>query len=380
MDPIQIVYFTIICVGLIIFSGLFSMIEIAIFTCPMAKIQAEIDNNNKSAVDLMNLKNLIHDTIASIVIMNNIINIGGMFFIGILTQQWLSPHYPILGNYIMPSLMVILVIIFGEVVPKSIGETYNIAISLRVSKFIKVLNKILSVPIKILSFFTRFISKDTPVTSEDEIKDLVNLGGKSGAIEDYEKEIIENIFNLNDVTAKSIMSHRVHMSALDETTKILDISADDLENLHSRIVIYDDDLDHITGIVLQKDILLAHAKDREIIMLSEIAHPSHTVYEDVTAQHLLELFKKTRQHLFVVIDKEGGTCGVVTLEDVLEEIVGEIQDETDDENEDSKKEEVVEERIAELNVLETPSSDDKNTKENDADNDTNGLKTSDSAI
>lgn len=379
MTPFEIkIYFTITCIGLILFSGLFSMIEIAIFTCPMAKIQAEIDKGNVAAIKLMSLKNLIHDTIASIVIMNNVVNIGGSFLIGRLSQSiFVSEQYQFMGTYVLPGIIIILVIIFGEVVPKSIGETYNISISLRVAKFIRVLNVILAVPIKILSFFTGFISKDAPLTSEDEIKDLVNLGGKSGAIEDYEKEIIENIFNLNDVTAKSIMSHRVHMSALDESTKILDISANDLENLHSRIVIFDNDLDHITGIVLQKEILLAHAQDREIITLSEIAHPSHTVYEDVTAQHLLELFKKTRQHLFVVIDKEGGTCGVVTLEDVLEEIVGEIQDETDDENEESLKEEEVEERIAELNVLETP----RNDNNSDSNNiDQNDLKIPDTTI
>ena len=204
-----------------------------------------------------------------------------------------------------------------------------------------------------------------PLTSEDAIIDLVNLGGKSGAIEDYEHEIIRNIFKLNDITAKSIMTHRVHMSALDESTKVLDLTAEELADLHSRIIIYDDDLDHITGIVLQKDILVAHAKGKEILTLKEIAKPCHTVYENVTAQHLLELFKKTRQHLFVVIDSEGGTSGVVTLEDVLEEIVGDIHDESDDLNEEEIKEGEKEERLSELNLIGPTQVDEPETNDSD---------------
>lgn len=372
METSDIIIFTMSCLTLVLFSGLFSMIEIAIFTSPLSKIQAEADAGKASAFVLLKIKEKMDESIAAIVIMNNIVNIGGSMMVGRLTLEMLKDH-PAIQN-VVTAAVVILVIIFGEVVPKNLGEAYNTTIALKVSRALTVLIWALALPIKLLSVFTKFIrSKNIHPTSEDEIKDLVNLGGKSGAIEDYEGEIIQRIFNLNDITAEKIMTHRVHMSALEETTKILDITAEDLGDLHSRIVIYDDDLDHITGMVLQKDILLAHAGDKKIVTLKEISHPCHTVYENVTAQHLLELFKKTRQHLFVVIDEEGGTSGVVTLEDVLEEIVGEIHDETDDEDEETQKEESKEERLAEMNVLETPQKPDAQTEEQQANSDETAL-------
>ena len=354
MAPDLILLFIVTILGIVFLSALFAMVEVAILTIPVSKIQAEIDIGNHSAVTLMKLKDKLEDTIASVVIMNNVVNIGGSFIIGVLSHEYLK-EYEILEKYIIPVIVIILIIVFGEVLPKIIGEAYNDKIAFKSASLTYFLGRILSIPVAMLSFLTKFFRQNNlPLTSEDEIKDLVNLGGKSGAIESYEHEIIQNIFKLNDITAKSIMTHRVHLSAHDESTKVLDLSAEELADLHSRIIIYDDDLDHITGIVLQKDILMAHAKGKEILTLKEIAKPCHTVYENVTAQHLLELFKKTRQHLFVVIDSEGGTSGVVTLEDVLEEIVGEIHDESDDLNEEEIKEEEKEERLSELNLIGPP--------------------------
>lgn len=354
METNQIILFMMTVFGIVALSAFFSMVEIAILTIPISKIQAEIEIGNHAAIKLMKLKEKMNDTIASIVLMSNIVNIGGTFLIGVLSAEYLK-DYTLTQQYLFPILWVLLIIVFAEILPKSIGEAYNIKIAFNVASFVYLLSRLLAVPIKILSYFTKFIRRNKmPLTSEDEIIDLVNLGGKSGAIESYEREIIQNIFKLNDITAKSIMTHRVHMSAHDESTKVLDLSAEELADLHSRIIIYDDDLDHITGIVLQKDLLMAHAKGKEILTLKEIAKPCHTVYENVTAQHLLELFKKTRQHLFVVIDSEGGTSGVVTLEDVLEEIVGDIHDESDDLNEAEIKEEEKEERLSELNLIGPP--------------------------
>ncbi len=356
----------IVSIGLlVIFSALFSMIEVAVLTVPISKIQAELDLGNPAAKTLMKLKEKLEGTVATIVILNNVVNIGGTFFIGFMAEKSLN-DFPLIQKYLIPTLVITLIIIFGEVVPKIVGETFNAKIALKTATLIHILSQFLSIPTQMLSFLTKSIRKNnTPLTSEDAIIDLVNLGGKSGAIEDYEHEIIRNIFKLNDINAKAIMTHRVHMSALDESTKVLDLSAEELADLHSRIIIYDDDLDHITGIVLQKDILVAHAMGKEILTLKEIAKPCHTVYENVTAQHLLELFKKTRQHLFVVIDSEGGTSGVVTLEDVLEEIVGEIHDESDDLNEDEIKEGEKEERLSELNLIGPAHEDDSESNDYD---------------
>jgi len=351
MDANQILVFIIILSVVVLLAGIFSMIEIAILTMPISKIQSEIDRGVPAASILMKLKLKLEDTVATIVIMNNIASIGGTFLIGILSTVYLKDSL-LIQNYIMPLAMVILITIFGEALPKVLGESYNIKISLYSANLIYFLSKILAVPNRGISFFTKFgRSKNASQASEDEIIDLVNWGCKSGSIEGYEREIIQNIFNLNDITAKSIMTHRVHMSALEESTKVLDLTASDLIKLHSRIIIYDKDLDHITGIVLQKDLLVAHADGKEILTLKSISKPCPTVFENVTAQHLLDLFKKTRQHLFVVIDSEGGTSGVVTLEDVLEEIVGDIHDESDDLKGESNKDLKKEERLSELNLI-----------------------------
>jgi CBS domain containing-hemolysin-like protein len=168
------------------------------------------------------------------------------------------------------------------------------------------------------------------VGSEEEIRILANVGNKAGTISPQESELIRKAFLLNDVTAKDMMTHRLKVSQLPAETALSELRPQQIEELHSRILVTEGgDLDKIQGVIHQRDILLALARGQTDLTVANVKTAAHFVYEATPAHRLLRDFQRTRQHLFVVVDEYGGTSGVVSLEDVLEELVGEIEDEVD---------------------------------------------------
>ena len=193
--------------------------------------------------------------------------------------------------------------------------------------------------------FVRMLGLEKEVFDEtvtqDEILTLVDIGEENGAIEQGEKELIENVFDFTDVTAGDLLTHRTSMTAVP-----LDISEEDLlkvieETGYSRIPVYDGNVDKIIGVLGTKNYLLNRLhRAGERKSLKDLLYPPHYVPESVHAANLLSEMKKNKVHMAVVVDEFGGTAGIITMEDLLEEIVGSIYDETDDpaaEDEDIKE-------------------------------------------
>jgi len=318
-----IVLILIVIVG----SGIFSTIEAALFSVPLNKARILSEQKKRGAKSLISIKENMHRYITVIVIFNNIFNIVGSMMVGIVALN-------ILGNAwigLVSAILTFLIIIFGEIIPKSIGESYASLISLFVAKPLILMAKLFSPFVLVIDFLTRPFNKKKGKVSEDEIKILSHLGHMEGSIEADEKEMIQKVFMLNDISAKDIMTPRTVIEALDGEATLKESEEKIYSLPHSRLPIYKENLDCIIGICHQRDLLIALSKDKKDGKIKEFKKDDSLLFvsENMKVDELIPLFQKQKTHLAIVKDGFNGTAGVITLEDVLEQIVGEIVDETD---------------------------------------------------
>jgi CBS domain containing-hemolysin-like protein len=321
--------------ALVLASGLTSMSEAALFSVPISKVYLARDKNRSGSSRLAAIKENMQRPISALVILNNLINILGSVMVGYKAADVLGNDWK---GYFAGSLT-FLIIVFSEIIPKTIGERYNLGISLIAAIPLTLISWILWPAILVIEQIARpFSGKSSKaVTSEDEIRMMANMGKNAGLISGDESRLISNAFRLNDVTAREIMTHRLDLASLENDTPLEEINPSELDMTHSRFVVTRaGDLDDIAGIIYLRDLLLALAGDRTGLKVGDLKKPAHMVHDSTPAHQLLHQFQVKRQHLFVVLDEYGGTSGVVSLEDVLEELVGEIIDETDPDEEESR--------------------------------------------
>ncbi len=313
---------------IVLLSGLVSLVEAALFSVPISRVHIAVEQRRKGARLLLRIKQNLQRPIGALVILNNAVNIGGSLFVGEEANAVFGDRWK--GLYV--ALYTFLFIIAAEIVPKTLGERFAEPVALKSAPLLWVLTRLLLPVIWLVERITLPFSKgdDPHIVSEDEIRAMASLGNTEGSISRHENELIRKVFKLNDVTAKDIMTHRLKLSFLSGDSLLSEVKLEEIERLHSRILIAaDGDLDKINGVVYQRDLLLALAQGRTNLTVGELKHPVHFVYEATPGHRLLREFQRTHQHLFVVVDEYGGTCGIVSLEDVLEELVGEIEDEMD---------------------------------------------------
>ncbi len=318
-----------IFVVLIVLSGsaLFSGIEAALFSISLSRAKVLAEQKKKGSAALVAVKENIRRPITAIVIFNNTFNIIGSIMVGVIASRIFGSGW--IG--VISAIFTFLIIILGEIIPKTLGENYAEAISLFAATPLIASTKIFSPIIWIIEKITLPFASKNKIVSEEEIRILSHLGHLEGSIEKDEKEMIQKVFRLNDLTAEDIMTPRTVIEAL-EYDKTLDETEDEIYALnHSRLPVYKEDLDDIVGIAHQRNLLIAIGRDQGKKKISEFEEPPIYVSEKMKADELLPFFQKRRCHLAIVRDEFGGTSGVVTLEDVLEQLVGEIVDETDEE-------------------------------------------------
>jgi CBS domain containing-hemolysin-like protein len=312
----------------IIISAICSGVEAALLSVPILKVKQHASETKKSsAIALQRIKEKINRPLVTIVILNNIANIGGSMMVGetaisVFGNAWMG---------VFSALLTFLIIIFGEIIPKTMGENYSLQISLTCAKPILFVTNILMPIVWIIEKITRkFINKKVEfTTNESEIKAMAHIGEKEGAIEANESEMIHRIFELNDVTASKIMTPRVAMTYINVNKKLDDIKDFIINSQHSRIIAIEADKDEVKGIVFKNELLTALIEGKGNTLVSDFTHEPNFVMEAMKVNQLLTHFKKTRRHIAVVVDEYGGVSGVVSFEDVLEELTGEIVDETD---------------------------------------------------
>jgi CBS domain containing-hemolysin-like protein len=308
-------------------SALCSLTETVLLSVPEIKVKQWAEKKKPSALALLAIKQKMSRPIATVVILNNIFNIVGSIIIGSLATNILGDAW--LGLF--SGILTFLIILFGEILPKTLGErnAENLALFLVFPvKFITfIFTPLVWLTERAMSPFTK--GKSLPTTNEAEIRLLARIGGTEGVIEADEAEMIHRVFQLNDLTAADLMSPRIIITYLRGDLTLEECQQEIIDSEHTRILIVKESIDEVIGIALKQELLAALIKGKKAEKLADIARSVTFVPETIRADYLLKKFQEIRQHLMVVLDEYGGVAGVITLEDVLEVLTGEIVDETD---------------------------------------------------
>ncbi len=329
----------IVLIILIACSSFFSSAETALTSSNKVKLKTLADDGNKGAKRVLDILESPGKMLSTILIGNNIVNISATSLATTFTID-------VFGNVyvgVATGILTIVVLLFGEIVPKTAANLHAEKMALFYGPAIKglmfILTPVIFIVDKLSAFFLKLfhISADgvyNPMT-ESELKTYVDVSHEDGVIESEEREMILNVFDLGDSLAKDIMIPRIEM-----TTVEVDASYTKLQNLfktslYSRIPVYEEDKDHIIGSVTLKDFFLVSKKtDFDI---RNIMRDIYYTYETKKTDDLLMEMRESANNIAVVLDEYGAAVGLITLEDLLEEIVGEIRDEYDEEEEELLK-------------------------------------------
>jgi len=315
----------IVLIVLIILSGVFSSAEIAMFSLSEFKIRHLVDIKKRHAKLLQKLKSKSHKLLITILIGNNVVNIASAAIATALAID----AFDNAGIGIATGVMTLLILIFGEIVPKAFATKNASKIALFMAPIINGLMYIFYPLVYVFDKLTTSIvpadSSILPKVTEEEVRDIVDLSGEQGSIKKLEKEMIQNIFDLDDTTVEEIMTPRPDVIAFENTKTVEEIIDKIKESGLSRIPVYKDELDNTTGFIHVKDLLYIDPHTK----LKNIARQTFFVPENKRVDQMLREFKSKKMHLAMIVNEHGTVVGLITIEDLLEEIVGEIYDETD---------------------------------------------------
>jgi CBS domain containing-hemolysin-like protein len=310
---------------LLLLSGYFSSAETALFSISKAKAIHLAKQKGHANKLIRKMKADPHRLLSTILIGNNLVNVGASAIATAITIDLFESH----AVGIATGVMTFLILIFGEIFPKSIATRNNILIARLVIFPLYWLSVLFTPLIVFLNFIPKLTGKihKKPIVTEEELMTFVEVVEEEGGIEEEEKELIENIFEFDDTNASEIMAPRADMFVIDvnEELKLEEI----VKSGFTRIPVIDGDIDHVVGILNIKDLLKHQATSDAAIDVRKIMRRPYFVPENKKLDNLLQQFKKRKQHMAIVVDEHGGISGLITLEDAIEEIVGEIIDETD---------------------------------------------------
>lgn len=317
---------TVLVVLVIIFSFIFAMIEAALFSVPLTKAKLLAEKQVFGGKAFLAIKEHPSRPIATLVLLNNITNIVGSIFVGHVATQVLGDST--LGA--VSAVVTFLIVVFGEILPKTIGENYAEHVSLSFAVPLRFLTRLFTPFTYLLEGMTKHFLKKKKYTSEEELRLLSQLGRLEGSIEKDEHDMINRVFTLNDLCARDIMTPRTVMEGVHSTARLNDLGEFLFHKAYSRLPVFGESMDNVVGILSTKKALSTMAQGRSDTLVSEIMDRPFAVSEKLRVDTLLTILQKQRIHMAIVQDEFGGTAGIVTLEDALEQLVGEIVDETDD--------------------------------------------------
>ena len=342
---------------LIFFNAFFAMSEIAIISLNDTKMQKLAEEGNKKAKQIVKLTENPNRFLSTIQI--------GVTLAGFLASASASQNFAdllmnalkhtaivnVIPESVINGISVVLItiitsyfsLVLGELAPKRIAMQVPEKVSFKVVGILLFIAKIAKPFVKVLSVSTNGVVRlfgfdpnaDEENVTEEEIRMMVDVGGEKGVIEDSQKEMIDNIFEFDDLDAGDIMTHRTDMTAIEVSRSLEEVAELAIENGYSRIPVYEDDPDSIVGVLYAKDLLkyVGHNIPADLT-ISKVMRKALYVPETQSCGDLFKAMNDSHTQFAVVVDEYGGTAGIVTLEDVLESIVGNIQDEYDDEDEE----------------------------------------------
>ena len=331
MDPSD-TYQLLILIILLMLSAFFSSCETALMSVNRIRLRALADEGNRRAATALDiLENHTSKMLSAILIGNNVVNISASSLATTLAYSF--------GGYmvsIATMILTVAILIFGEITPKNYATINSEKITLRYIPVISFLMTVMTPVIYVINLVARgvmFLMRVDPDASnnsmtEEELRTIVDVSHEDGVIESDEKEMIYNVFDLGDATAKDIMVPRVHVTVADIESTFDELIAIFREDRYTRLPIYEGSQDNIVGIINMKDLLL-YDRNEEFVISNFLRKP-HFTYEQKNISDLLVEMKDSTFNIAIVLDEYGEMAGLITLEDILEEIVGEIHAEYDD--------------------------------------------------
>jgi CBS domain containing-hemolysin-like protein len=315
----------VVLIVLLLLSGFFSSAETALFSISRAKARHIAKEKGFANALIKRMKDDPHRLLSTILIGNNLVNVGAAALATSIMIELVASN----AVGIATGIMTALILVFGEIIPKSIATRNNVLIARLVILPLYWLSILSSPVIYLLNFIprlTRKIQRKSRVT-EEELMTFVEVVEEEGGIEEVEKELIHNIFEFDDTSASEIMTPRADMFVInvDDDLNVEEIICSG----YSRIPVIAEDIDHVIGILNIKDLFMHQVTSAQQTDVRGVMSEPYFVPENKKLDHLLHEFKRRKQHLAIVVDEHGGVSGLITLEDALEEIVGEIVDETD---------------------------------------------------
>lgn len=326
-------------VFLVAMSAVFSSSETAITSVSKIKVRQLDQKDNKNAHLLKKLHDNMQTTISTILIGNNIVNIAASSIATILFTNIFHQN----GALISTVVMTVFVLIFGEVLPKTIAQYKNKSVALKFSRFIYFLTLVFKPIVKVLNLLTRLIIKlfvgedeDSSTLTEEELKTLVEVSEEEGVLKNQETEIMINALELKETLAVDIMTPRTSMASVDIEDAESDLKEIIKNITYSRIPVYEGSIDDIIGVLHIKELAHKIIEDDRDFKVRDILKPAFYAYEYIPVVDLFKQMRTKNISISIIIDEYGGTSGIVTMEDILEELVGEIDDEYDHEKEVTK--------------------------------------------
>jgi len=314
-------------------SGYFSGLEVALVSIRLSKIEQMVKDKVRGAASLHKLKSNPSRMMSSVNLGNNLASIAATALATDLSLKLFGDD----GLAIAIGIMTFLILIFGEITPKTYCNANAAKVAVKNSRILLIFSYALFPIVWIFEIITKGMIKLTgssdipPGLTEDEIKEIVKQGYKDKAIEKQESELVHGALNFDDIVIRSVMTPRTKMFKLNSKMMLFEALPEINKSGFSRIPVFAENTDQIVGIIHVRDVLKKLEGDEKIISLEQIMREPVFVSQEKRVSDLLKEMQGRRTHMAIVLDEFGGVEGCVTLEDLLEEIVGEIQDETDTE-------------------------------------------------
>lgn len=326
----------IILIVLLILSAFFSSAETALTTVNKIKLRTLADNKNKKASLVLKITDDSSKMLSAILIGNNIVNLSASSLSTSLAIKYFGSY----AAGIVTGILTLVILIFGEITPKTLATIQAEKYSFRYARIISVLMLIFTPFIFILNNLSKIVlflfridpDKINQTISEEEIRTIVDVGQESGVIEHEERDIIHNLFDFGDANAKEVMVPRIDMVFISINSTYDDIIEVFKDNKFTRLPVYEDTTDNVVGTINIKDLLLC--KNQTNFTINSILRKPYFTFESKNTADLFIEMRKNSISMAIVLDEYGSTAGLITLEDLLEEIVGEIRDEYDFDEED----------------------------------------------
>ncbi|WP_214702407.1 MULTISPECIES: hemolysin family protein [unclassified Exiguobacterium] len=331
MDPVPSSSLILYAV-LILLSAFFSSSETALSSVNRVRMIRMSEDGDKGAKRVLSLVDNFDDTLSTILVGNNIVNIGSATVSTTIATTIFTGGT---GLLVATFVTTILILIFGEILPKSLAkefaEKYSLAISGILVFLVKILKPVTIVFTGLKNVTLRLIGmKDKePSVTEEELKVLVDMGEEEGVLGETEAELVHSAFAFNDISVDDVLTPRIDILAVDIDDTLDEIKDTIFSGGHSRLPVYKDSIDNVIGVLSERDFLRSMMRD-EVTDVRSLIRPVTFVSPQTKLIELLPILQQKQSHMAVVLDEFGGTAGLITLEDMLEELVGDIWDEHDE--------------------------------------------------